>query len=265
MRRVDLLELLSLYSVSDEKLRNNLIELCKESWRKGWWDQHRDDLRSDFINVPWLESRAMQICSYQHLNVHGLLQTRHYAESLVRSDSYPPAPAEQLDRWLEFRLERQRILSSSKQLRFTTIMEESALDRPIGNRDIMHEQLEYLASLTDQTNISVLIIETSVGSHLANTGSFVLYKLPEPYPEVANVETLSGSIYVEGSVDSAPQLAAQVVMALVNSDHPPLRLLLGSMVYDVAFNLSQQRMDTWAKWEQVSRAAEKAISQAEAF
>lgn len=197
VRRVDLLELLSLYGVSDEKQRDNLLELCEESWRKGWWDQHRDDLNADFINIPWLESRASQICAYQHLNVHGLLQTRAYAESLVHSDTYPPASADQLNRWLEFRLERQRILSNSKQLCFTMIMEESALYRPIGTSDIMHEQLEYLVDIAEQSNAEVRIIETSVGSHLANTGSFVLYKLPEPYPEVANVETLSGSVYVE--------------------------------------------------------------------
>jgi hypothetical protein len=48
-------------------------------------------------------------------------------------------------------------------------------------------------------------------------------------------------------------------MTLVASDDPPLRLLLGSMVYDLAFDISRRRMDTWAGWEQVSRAAEKAV------
>jgi NAD(P)-dependent dehydrogenase (short-subunit alcohol dehydrogenase family) len=62
----------------------------------------------------------------------------------------------------------------------------------------------------------------------------------------------------EGSIDSEPQLAAEAVMKLVTSDNPPLRLLLGSMVYDLAFDISRQRMDTWAGWEDVSRAAEKA-------
>lgn len=65
--------------------------------------------------------------------------------------------------------------------------------------------------------------------------------------------------WAEGSVDSEPQLAAEAVMKLVASDDPPLRLLLGSMVYDLAFDISRQRMDTWAGWEQVSRAAEKAV------
>ncbi|WFE32289.1 SDR family NAD(P)-dependent oxidoreductase [Micromonospora sp. WMMD975] len=64
--------------------------------------------------------------------------------------------------------------------------------------------------------------------------------------------------WAEGSVDSEPRLAAEALLRLVDSDDPPLRLLLGSMVYDLAFDLSRRRMDTWAGWERVSRAAERA-------
>jgi NAD(P)-dependent dehydrogenase (short-subunit alcohol dehydrogenase family) len=66
--------------------------------------------------------------------------------------------------------------------------------------------------------------------------------------------------WAEGSVDSAPSLAAEAITKLVASEDPPLRLLLGSMVYDLAFDISRQRMDTWSRWEEVSRAAEKAIT-----
>ncbi|MDR7385349.1 hypothetical protein J2S48_004864 [Promicromonospora iranensis] len=65
--------------------------------------------------------------------------------------------------------------------------------------------------------------------------------------------------WVEGSVDSDPQLAAEAMLTLVDSDEPPLRLLLGSMVYDLAHQLSRQRIETWSSWEQVSRAAEHAV------
>lgn len=65
--------------------------------------------------------------------------------------------------------------------------------------------------------------------------------------------------WAEGSVDSEPRLAAEALMNLVDSDDPPLRLLLGSMVYDLAFDISRRRMETWAGWERVSRAAEKAV------
>ena len=53
--------------------------------------------------------------------------------------------------------------------------------------------------------------------------------------------------WAEGSIDSEPRLAADALMTLVGSDNPPLRLLLGSMVYDVAFDISRRRMDTWAE------------------
>ncbi|MER6300023.1 SDR family NAD(P)-dependent oxidoreductase [Kitasatospora sp. NPDC001539] len=66
--------------------------------------------------------------------------------------------------------------------------------------------------------------------------------------------------FAEGSVDSDPKLAAAALLKLVDSDEPPLRLLLGSMVYDLAFDITRTRMDTWAAWEHVSRAAEQAIA-----
>ncbi|MFI5617595.1 SDR family NAD(P)-dependent oxidoreductase [Streptomyces sp. NPDC051567] len=65
--------------------------------------------------------------------------------------------------------------------------------------------------------------------------------------------------FAENSVDSDPALAAQALLALVDSDEPPLRLLLGSVAYDLAFDMTHRRMDAWAAWEQVSRAAEHAI------
>ncbi|MGN6241974.1 MAG: SDR family NAD(P)-dependent oxidoreductase [Cellulosimicrobium cellulans] len=70
--------------------------------------------------------------------------------------------------------------------------------------------------------------------------------------------------WADGSVDSDPRLAAEAMLTLVDSDDPPLRLLLGSMVYDVAQHVTAQRLETWAAWEQVSRAAEHAVPQPEA-
>lgn len=65
--------------------------------------------------------------------------------------------------------------------------------------------------------------------------------------------------WAEGSADSLPRLAAEAMLALADSEDPPLRLLLGSMVYDVARSLTAQRLETWAGWEEVSRAAEHAV------
>ncbi|MFE1591559.1 SDR family oxidoreductase [Nocardia sp. NPDC058705] len=65
--------------------------------------------------------------------------------------------------------------------------------------------------------------------------------------------------WAEGSIDSEPALAAQTLLTLVDAEEPPLRLLLGNMVYDLAFELARTKMATWSAWEQTSRAAERAV------
>lgn len=64
---------------------------------------------------------------------------------------------------------------------------------------------------------------------------------------------------VQGSVDGEPRLAAEALLTLVAGEDPPLHPLLGSMVHDLAFDVSCRRMETWADWESVSRAAERAV------
>ncbi|WKG07038.1 SDR family NAD(P)-dependent oxidoreductase [Nocardia sp. PE-7] len=66
--------------------------------------------------------------------------------------------------------------------------------------------------------------------------------------------------WAEGSVDSEPALAAEALLTLVDAEEPPLRLLLGNMVYDLAFDLARAKMATWSAWEQTSRAAERAVA-----
>ena len=80
-----------------------------------------------------------------------------------------------------------------------------------------------------------------------------------PNPDYDRLRAELEKQWTEASVDSEPRLAAEAVMTLVASDEPPLRLLLGSMVYDLALDISRRRIDTWAGWESVSRAAEKAV------
>ncbi|WP_182898599.1 SDR family oxidoreductase [Microbispora sp. H10830] len=80
-----------------------------------------------------------------------------------------------------------------------------------------------------------------------------------PMPDYAPLRAELEKQWAEGSVDSDPRLAAEAVLKVVGGDEPPLRLLLGGTAYDLAFDVSRRRMETWARWEAVSRAAEHAI------
>jgi NAD(P)-dependent dehydrogenase (short-subunit alcohol dehydrogenase family) len=67
------------------------------------------------------------------------------------------------------------------------------------------------------------------------------------------------------SVDSQPALAAAAVLEVVDSDDPPLRLILGSAVFDAMLASTRERIATWQRWEKVSRAAEHAVPMPEGY
>ena len=91
------------------------------------------------------------------------------------------------------------------------------------------------------------------------TDLYTRMQMMEPLPAYAPLREELERKWSEGSIDSDPALAAEAMLRLVDSDDPPLRLLLGSAVFDLAIELAQRRIETWKAWEGVSRAAEHAI------
>ena len=58
-----------------------------------------------------------------------------------------------------------------------------------------------------------------------------------------------------------PALAAEALLTLVDSDDPPLRLLLGSMIYDLRSTSPEQRMETWRTGRRSAAPPSSAIPQ----
>lgn len=196
-RRNDVIDLLDFYGISNELERNGLLQLCDDIWRKDWWDPHTDDFGQDFMDVPWLESRVERNCAYQHILIPGLLQTREYAEALIRNDSGDRTSELQIARWVDLRMERQQVLHKDDPARLSLVLEELALGRPVGGEGVMRAQLRHLLELSELANIEIHVMPTAHGPHAAHHGTFNLYEMPDPYPDVAHVETVGGSIYIE--------------------------------------------------------------------
>ncbi|THV40191.1 helix-turn-helix domain-containing protein [Glycomyces buryatensis] len=197
VRRGDLTVMLDLFGVSDEKLREDLEKIRKDSWQKDWWDQHREDLGKDFINLPWLESRANHIYAYQNMVIDGLLQTRATAEALIRNVEERTATEDQIARWINVRMDRQRILGGDEPTAFTVILEEYVIDRKVGGREVWREQLRFLHEVVQHPHIEVRVMPVESAPHSGHQGSFNLFEMPDPYPQVAYVDTLAGPLFVE--------------------------------------------------------------------
>ncbi|MBP3963191.1 oxidoreductase [Paenibacillus lignilyticus] len=66
-----------------------------------------------------------------------------------------------------------------------------------------------------------------------------------------------------GKENGDPDKAAQAILTIVNEEHPPLRLLLGSDAVDIASAVDQGKLAETKRWEKLSRSADfevKALS-----
>ncbi|HEX6076635.1 MAG TPA: DUF5753 domain-containing protein [Micromonosporaceae bacterium] len=99
----------------------------------GWYASDDD---YGFIDYVWLENRASLIRTYDVELVPGLLQVEPYARAVI-SGAEPDATEEQISRWVEFRMNRQRILEGDTPVVLRAILSEAVLLRQVGGREVM--------------------------------------------------------------------------------------------------------------------------------
>lgn len=218
IRRGDVLALLDLYRVSEERTRDGLLQLSDDVWRKGWWDDYTSTVGRRYIDFVWLQSRAERLRTYSAMLVPGLLQTREYAETLIRNAAPADTPEEQIERGIELRMTRQQLLGGQAPVDFAAVVDESVLRRVIGGPEVMHGQLTKLLDVAERPNVEVRVLPLRRGAHAGLDGSFWLYEMPDPYPDVAYVDSLAGKIYVEedAAVDRFRQAYAQLSAMALN-------------------------------------------------
>lgn len=196
IRRPDLMALLDLYGVSDGQRRSALMKLSEEVWQKGWWDGYAEDVAGWLIDYVWLESRAETIHTFDITAIHGLLQTRDYAEALIRTTD-PEASDVQVDRWVELRMTRQEILDREDSPHLSVILDEAALRRTVSGPQVMVTQLSHLVAYAQRPNIEIRILPFRAGAHPSTAGAFRILTMADPFPEVAYVESPAGTVYIE--------------------------------------------------------------------
>ncbi|MFE3206027.1 helix-turn-helix transcriptional regulator [Embleya sp. NPDC059237] len=106
-----------------------------------------------------LESAARIIRSYENQVIPGLLQTEPYARALLAGGRH-----DNLDDLVTLRLERQRLLEREDRPRLTALIDEQALRKSIGGRNVMRAQLEHLLKSAAAARTIVLIVPSSVSN-----------------------------------------------------------------------------------------------------
>lgn len=136
-----------------------------------------------FIDV---EARAKSMRAWEIAAVPGLFQTADYARELAYADR-PDATAEQIDREVDVRMQRQEILRRADPPRVWTVIDEMILRRRAGSPQIMRDQLERLLEVADLPHVVVQILPVEAGVNPGQVGAFEILKL-EDQTEIVWVE-----------------------------------------------------------------------------
>jgi len=193
----DIRDLCNLYGVTDPARRDHLATLAREGKQQAWWQPY--DL--PYAAYVGLEADATSINDFDSV-IPGLLQTPEYARAM-HEGAMPRLSAAAIDQRIEVRKARQAILTRDDPPRFSAILDEAALHRPLGGPAVMATQLDRIVEACALPQVSVQVIPYSAGAHPALDSTFTLLEFAPPMPGVVYIEGLVGEMYLERPQDVA--------------------------------------------------------------
>lgn len=158
----------------------------------------REKYPTQFAGFAMLEAEANMLSSYQTYVIDGLFQTPEYARALI-GGSFPKLADDKVEELVKARIARRALLDrTDPQPMIELILDEAALRRPIGSREVMRAQLLSLAEDAKRPNVTiqVLAMDRSLrGDHAGDRGDMVLV-VTKDHQHLAYLEIEDESILV---------------------------------------------------------------------
>ncbi|MBM7170790.1 helix-turn-helix domain-containing protein [Streptomyces sp. G44] len=195
----DVRDLCGVYEVEDHRIVDSLMQMAKDSRQQGWWHSFGDIPYSVYIG---LETDAASLRVYDPQVVPGLLQTRGYAEALI-TGALPETTTTDIEKRVQVRMRRQeRIAAPENPLRLWTVLDESALRRVVGSRQLMRDQLEHLLEQSRLPHVTVQVIPFELGAHPGLNGQYAILEFPDAADSsVVYIEGVTSDLYLEKAND----------------------------------------------------------------
>jgi transcriptional regulator with XRE-family HTH domain len=199
-QRRTLMTLLDLYGAEDS-LRKDLLAISRSADDQGWLRPYHSALPEEYTAYISFEAEARSVRNYESLFIPGLLQTEDYARAVI-TGVLPGAAPDQVAQRVQARMERQQLLDRAGPLELWAVIDEAAIRRLTGGRDIMHAQVTHLADAAARPNITIQVIPFEAGAHPGMPGSFVHMDFKDPLdPELVYIDTMAGDLFLEADAD----------------------------------------------------------------
>lgn len=183
-----------LYGVKDPKTINELVDLARHALDRGWWQSYGSAIHRETQTLIGLEGEASELRTFE-TQIPGLLQTEAYAESMIRAFR-PDAPANKIEQWVRVRMMRQDILRRTKAPLVHVVLDEGAVRRLVGGREVMRQQLTALATC-DNPRVTVQVLPHVAGEHRATAGPFVILDFADGDLGLVYVEQITSALVME--------------------------------------------------------------------
>jgi transcriptional regulator with XRE-family HTH domain len=170
----DVRALLHFYELSDPDRTRDLIAITQTN-SEAWWDEYRSFYKQPFLDFLDYEDSAIGIRQYIGSVVPGLLQTEEYMRSIF---AYYDYETEQFERAVYMRQRRQKLLDPELGRQTWFIIDEAALRRWIGGREVIVRQLAHLKEMAKRPNVNIQMVPFSVGMHAGIPGGFTIFEIP---------------------------------------------------------------------------------------
>jgi transcriptional regulator with XRE-family HTH domain len=192
------------------------VEQCRRPPRLEFAERCDEALGSDGLLVrireaivresmmPWfrewvsIEQEATALRSFQPLVVPGLLQTEDYARGTY--DGSSQFTADEVEQTVAGRLARQAVLHRPDPPLFVAVLDYTTLERPVGGREVMREQLLHLLTMARLPQVKLHLVPRGTGGYTGLSGAFVIATPPEG-DDVAYLDNQLKGTIVERAAD----------------------------------------------------------------
>ncbi len=175
---------------------DSLLDLSREARKRGWWYTYFGPTKEPTYVEH--EHDANLVRTFQVITIPGLLQTENYMRANYAS-SHKASGKANADKIVAVRQRRQERLSDETEpLHLHVVLDESALRRTVGGREVMREQLRHILEMARLPTVTLQVIPTNTGAHSAMNGAFTVLSFADPdEPEIQYVEYPGGSLQID--------------------------------------------------------------------
>ncbi|WP_420157213.1 helix-turn-helix domain-containing protein [Nocardiopsis sp. CNT-189] len=189
----DIRLLLDLYRVQDERERESILALTRQSRERGWWNRYDDVLGGAYAS---LEAGAKSVRLFEAQYIPGLFQTAGYAEASAQATLI--RDPDDIQRTVEARMRRQKILEQEDPPDVWAIIHESAVEMLRATPDLFSSQVERLIELAESPNsVTLQVLPLSAGLHAGMGGPFVILDYEDAAQSLVFLETNTDGLYLE--------------------------------------------------------------------